>query len=294
MLSNFLPAFLVGAITFSGYTLNTLFWVLPILLVALVKLILPIKIVSRICNKALNFFASSWVSGNTLINRLTKNIHWQVDIPSELNPQQWYLVVANHQSWVDILVVQQVFNKKIPFLKFFLKRQLFWVPVLGLAWWALDFPFMKRYSKSYLKKNPHKKGMDFKNTQKACEKFKVIPISIMNFAEGTRFSPEKKLSKKSPYQYLLKPKSGGIGYVLTLMGNEINHLLNVTIKYPEIDKVTFWGFISGKIKQVHITAELIKIPDEIKGNFIEDSQVRVKTQQWLNQLWAEKDRRLGL
>ncbi len=61
-----------------------------------------------------------------------------------LHQRGWYLVSSNHQSWVDILVLQRIFHGRIPFLKFFLKQELIWVPVIGLAWWALDFPFMKR------------------------------------------------------------------------------------------------------------------------------------------------------
>jgi len=286
-------ASIVGVLSFLGHTINTFFWVGPILIIALIKFILPFGPIRVICNFILSFFASSWISVNTFITKIGKSINWEIDIPTQLSTNNWYLVVANHQSWVDILAVQQIFNRKIPFLKFFLKQQLFWVPVLGLAWWALDFPFMKRFSKSYLKKNPHKRGKDLETTRKACEKFKTIPISIMNFAEGTRFSEAKRDKQNSPYKHLLKPKGGGVGYVLTLMGDEITHLLNITIQYPGTKKITFWKFLSGQIKHIHIHAELVEIPQEVKGNYIDESQVRIKTQQWLNQLWREKDQRLS-
>ncbi len=293
MLSQILPAQLVGAISLLLHTINTLFWVGPILILAVIKLLIPLKAVAKGCNFLLNFFASSWISVNKGINAFTKSIVWEINIPDELSDKEWYLVIANHRSWVDILALQQTFNRKIPFLKFFLKQELFWVPVLGLAWWALDFPFMKRFSKSYIKKYPHKKGKDFETTKKACEKFKSIPISIMNFAEGTRFTQAKKEKQASPYDNLLKPKSGGIGYVLTLMGNEINKVIVVTIDYPQNDVFTFWDFLCGKVQRIRLRARLLPVPAEIKGNYIEDSDNRKQVQQWVNQLWREKDQMLS-
>ena len=293
MLSRFIPAPLVGAISLFFHTINTFFWFVPILIVAIFKLLIPIKPFTAACNYLLNFFASSWISVNTGINKVSKPIQWEVHLPDELSTNDWYLVIANHQSWVDILALQQTFNRKIPFLKFFLKQELFWVPVLGIAWWALDFPFMKRHSKSYIKKNPHKKGKDFETTKKACEKFKSIPISIMNFAEGTRFTTEKHEKQNSPFQNLLKPKSGGIGYVLTLMGSEINKVLNITIHYPDNKDFSFWDFLCGRVRKIKLEAELIEIPAEVKGNYIEDPNIRKNVQQWINKVWADKDNKLS-
>ncbi|WP_444996441.1 acyltransferase [Aliikangiella sp. IMCC44359] len=294
MLYRLLPGQLIGALTLLLYTINTIFWFGPILIIAFIKLILPIKAITAFCNYLLNFFASSWISINTLVNKLTKPITWEVTLPENLSTKEWYLVVANHKSWVDILALQQTLNGKIPFLKFFLKQELFWIPVLGIAWWALDFPFMKRYSKSYLKKNPHKKGKDFDTTKEACEKFKSIPISIMNFAEGTRFTAEKQARQKSPYQHLLKPKSGGIGYVLTLMGDEITKVLNITIDYPDNQQAfSFWDYLCGRVRRIKLHAELIDTPQSIKGDYINDPNNRRETQQWVNRLWQEKDERLS-
>ncbi|MGX5200408.1 acyltransferase [Aliikangiella sp. IMCC44632] len=296
MLARILPAPILGAFSLLLHTINTFFWIGPILLAAIIKLIVPVNLITKGCNLLLNFFASSWISVNTAINQLTKNVNWQITLPQDLSTNDWYLVIANHKSWVDIFALQQSLNRQVPFLKFFLKKELFWVPVLGLAWWALDFPFMKRYSKSYIKKNPHKKGEDFKTTKKACEKFKSIPISIMNFAEGTRFTQQKQQRQGSPYQNLLKPKSGGIGYVLTLMGNEINQVLDVTINYPDFQasqsQPTFWDFLCGKVTQINVTAKLKPIPDNIKGDYINDAENRKLVQQWVNQLWQEKDQEL--
>jgi 1-acyl-sn-glycerol-3-phosphate acyltransferase len=292
MLSYFLPRFLVGSISFILHVINTLFWVIPIFLFALLKAILPIKVIRKILDKGLNGSASSWVTFNSIIIKISKPIQWEINLPENLSTKDWYLVMANHQSWVDIFVLQNTLNGKIPFLKFFLKQQLIWIPVLGMAWWALDFPFMSRFTKSYLKKNPHKKGQDFEATKKACEKFKTIPVSIMNFSEGTRFTNEKQQQQQSPFKHLLKPKAGGIGYVLTLMGNEITKILDVTIDYPNHHSPSFWDLMTGKLNKIVVTADLIEIPNGMQASYIESSQQRRRVQKWVNQLWLEKDERL--
>jgi 1-acyl-sn-glycerol-3-phosphate acyltransferase len=292
MLSKIMPRFLVGSFSFLFHVVNTLFWVIPIFLFAFFKVLLPFQVIKRPLDALLNGCASNWISCNGFIIKFTKPITWDIELPSHLSTKDWYLVMANHQSWVDILVLQSVFNRKIPFLKFFLKQQLIWVPVLGMAWWALDFPFMRRYSKSYIKKNPHKKGKDFETTKQACEKFKNIPISIMNFSEGTRFTEQKHANQKSPFENLLKPKAGGIGYVLTLMGDEITKILDVTIDYPNHHSPSFWDLMTGNLDRIVVTAKLIEIPEEVQGSYIESSQQRKKVQQWINELWLAKDQQL--
>ncbi len=292
MLSKFLPKTIVGAISFVIHVINTLFWVVPIFILAIIKLILPISLIKRTCDRLLNASASNWISVNALTLKFASRIDWQIDLPDNLSTKEWYLVMANHQSWVDILVLQRVLNRKVPFLKFFLKQELLYVPILGLAWWALDFPFMKRFSKSYIKKNPHKKGQDFETTKKACEKFKNIPISIMNFPEGTRFTQDKHDGQSSKFTNLLKPKAGGVGYVLTLMGNEIKQVLDVTVDYPKHPSPSFWDLMTGELDYIHVKAKLIEIPVEVQGSYIESSDNRRKVQKWVNGMWEEKDAQL--
>ncbi|MFT6734507.1 MAG: 1-acyl-sn-glycerol-3-phosphate acyltransferase [Polaribacter sp.] len=292
MLSKFLPKTLVGSISFIIHVINTLFWVIPIFAFAIVKFALPFSQVKFFCDRLLNASASNWISINALTLKLASPIDWQIELPENLSTKEWYLVMANHQSWVDILVLQKVLNRKVPFLKFFLKQELLWVPVLGLAWWALDFPFMKRFSKTYIKKNPHKKGQDFETTRKACEKFKSIPISIMNFPEGTRFTTDKHDNQPPKFTNLLKPKAGGVGYVLTFMGNEIKQVLDVTIDYPKHPSPSFWDFMTGELNYIHVKAKLIEIPEEVQGSYIESSENRRKVQRWVNGMWEEKDEQL--
>ena len=244
-----LPSPVRGALALSLYILNTLFWCTPLFLLAFAKAAVPIDSWTRGCSRVLNAIAENWIWVNTQIQNLTVNTLWDVKGVMTLERSQWYLVIANHQSWVDILVLQRIFHRKIPFLKFFIKKTLFWFPFLGQAWWALDFPFVKRYTKSYLQKNPQMKGADLEITRNACKKFKKIPISIMNFVEGTRYTTRKHRSQQSPFSHLLKPKAGGIGFVLGSMGEQIHHILDVTIVYPD-GVSNFWAFLCGKIRNL--------------------------------------------
>lgn len=208
-----------------------------------------------------------------------------------LSKKDWYLVISNHQSWVDIVVLQRVFNGKIPFLKFFLKEQLRYVPILGLTWWALDFPFMKRYTKSFLAKNPHLKGKDLATTREACEKFKYKPVSVMNFIEGTRYTDKKHANQNSQFTGLLKPKSGGIGFVFTVMGEQLHKVIDVTIYYPQ--KIpTFWHFLSGQIRNVSMHIDVHEITQDIIGDYSTDKEYKKRLHSWINGIWTQKQETL--
>lgn len=283
-----LPGFLIGSISFLLFILNTLFWSTFLFPLAGLKLVIPIDSWRNGCNALLNKIALSWIACNNANLRITKRISWHVDGIQGLDPNQWYLVLSNHQSWVDILVLQKVFHRNIPFLKFFLKKELIWVPVMGLAWWALEFPFMKRYSKEFLKKNPHLEGKDLEITKKACERFVRMPISVMNFVEGTRFTRKKHERQKSPFKNLLRPKAGGISFVLSAMGEQLTHILNVTIIYPEGAK-TFWSFLCSKKCDIVVHVEVIPITADLLGDYTNDERFKERFQDWLNVLWFEKD-----
>jgi 1-acyl-sn-glycerol-3-phosphate acyltransferase len=248
---------------------------------ALAKLVLPATAVRRVCDHALAVLVSRWVGVNDAIMAAVGRTRWDVGGVEGLNPRGWYLVSSNHQSWTDILVLQKVFHKRIPFLKFFLKAELIWVPVIGLAWWALDFPFMKR----------GKKGgrSDLETTRRACEKFKLIPTSVMNFVEGTRFTAAKHAAQGSPYRHLLKPRAGGMTVALATMGEDFDSLLDVTIAYPR-GTPTFWDLLCGRMEEVVVRVETRPIPRGLAGgDAAGDPSFRTGVQDWLGEMWARKD-----
>ena len=264
---SFLPHMLRGILSTLIYAFNSVFLCLLLFFFAFLKLIIPIRPFVVIVDKILMFIASLWIDINSLNTRLFSRIEWDVRGLEKLKKKDWYFVLSNHQSWVDILSLQTVLNRKIPMLKFFLKKQLIWVPFLGFAWWALDFPFMKRYSKKKLLKKPHLKGKDVEITRKACAKFKRTPVAIMNFVEGTRFSPLKNKIQNIHLKRLLSPKAGGVIYVLETMGEYLHSIIDVTIVYPE--KIpSFWDYISGRVKKIIIDFEIIPIEQVMPSNYI--------------------------
>ncbi|MEZ4601991.1 MAG: acyltransferase [Desulfobacterales bacterium] len=234
---------------------------------------------------------TAWIDSNSFIQRLAVNIRWDVQGLEGFSTDDSYLVISNHRSWTDIFVLQHIFNHRIPFLKFFLKKELMWVPVLGIAWWALDYPFMKRYSRQFVEKHPELKGKDMETTRKFCAKFKNSPVTVLNFLEGTRFNNEKHAKQNSPFAHLLLPKAGGIAVVLGSMGEYLTHIVDVTIVYPENKPpMPFWDFLQGKIPMVAVRIRKIDIPKEFLGkNYETDEVFRKRFQEWINQLWVEKD-----
>jgi 1-acyl-sn-glycerol-3-phosphate acyltransferase len=286
---NFLPLPLVGLIAGVLLTLNILFWV-PILLVfAAVKLLLPFRAVRLRIDPVILSIAESWISCNSGWMKLTQKTTWNVQGLEGLRPDQWYMVSSNHQSWVDIFVLQHLLNRRIPLLKFFLKQQLIWVPVMGLAWWALEFPFMRRHSEAYLKKHPEMRGKDQETTRKACEKFALIPTSVMNFLEGTRFTPAKHARQQSPYHHLLKPKAGGLALALQAMGNKFHSVLDITIYYPD-GVPTFMDFLCGRMRRVVVRARTISVPvAQQGGDYGTDAEFRAGFAAWVAGIWQEKE-----
>lgn len=290
-----------GCLAFMAIVTNTLFFGFLLLLGAFIKWVCPPGALRQYTGGWVQACANGWVAINqrwikwlhaTVWNLSIKPEHEGTALP-ELRQHGWYFVISNHQSWVDILVLQQCLGGKIPLLKFFIKQELIWVPVLGLAWWALDFPFMKRYSASYLKQHPDKRGKDLETTLKACRKFRTLPTSITNFIEGTRFSEHKRQQQSSPYQYLLKPRAGGLALALAAMEFRHKHLLDISIHYPS-GVPTFWQFMQGKLKTCNIEIRHREIPsDLLNGDYLSDSQYRDSFKLWVEGIWQEKDERLA-
>ncbi len=285
---NFLPAPVRGCLSLLGYCLNSLFWVPFLMITALLRALVPVKKWRRMCGRVASIIAESWIDVNNFNQKLTAGTRMEVRGIEHLKRTEWYLILANHQTWVDILVLQRIFNRRIPLLKFFIKKELIWFPVMGQAWWALDFPFIKRYTKSLIKKKPHLKGKDLEITRKACQKFKSFPVSVMNFVEGTRFSRLKHRRQQSPYVNLLKTKAGGIAYVLGAMGDRIHNILDVTIVYPKGGN-SFWSFLCGRIDEIKVRVNTVPVNQDLVGDYANDRAFRRRFQIWLNRLWEEKD-----
>jgi 1-acyl-sn-glycerol-3-phosphate acyltransferase len=272
--------------------LSTVVHVPVVLVGALIKAAIPYAPHRRVCDWVLVTTAESWNALNTRLIGWFTHTRFVVENEAQLKRDGHYLVLPNHQSWVDIPVLEALLNRRVPMPRFFLKSQLFWVPLLGLAWWALDFPFMKRYSRETIERRPELAGRDIAATRRACEKFSGIPVSLINFVEGTRFTPAKHAAQQSPYRYLLRPKAGGTAFVLDAMGNAMHAILDVTIVYPH-GVPTIVDLFADRVPEVRIHIRELPIPRElVGGDYQNDASYRERFQMWLNRLWADKDERV--
>ncbi|WP_339489555.1 acyltransferase [Pseudomonas sp. EL_65y_Pfl2_R95] len=273
---------------------NTLILIGPLLLIAVGKFILPGKALKASCSRGVMWVAETWAEINKLIFASLLPTVWDIRGNAQLHKTTSYLVISNHQSWVDIPALVQAFNRKTPYFKFFLKQQLIWVPFLGLAFWALDYPFMRRYSKAYLAKHPERRGEDLDITKRACEKFKDLPVTVVNYLEGTRCTPAKQAQQGSPYRHLLKPKAGGVAFVLAALGEQLDAVLDVTVVYPSETIPGFWDLISGQVPKVVIDIQTLDLDPALhQGDYQNDEQFRQQVQQWVTEMWQRKDVRIA-
>lgn len=234
-----------------------------------------------------------WVQGCDTIFDALLDTEWRIEGFDGLRRDAHYLVISNHVSWVDIFAMFRALYGRAPFLRFFLKHTLKWFPIVGQACWALEFPFMRRYSPEYLAHHPEKRGRDLETTRKACRRYKHIPVSILNFVEGTRFTRGKHEDQESPYRYLLRPRVGGIGFVLASLGEQLDAMLDVTIVYPDRD-VTMLDFISNRVPWITLRARRLEIPPEMLDPAItEPGPKREEFKAWVETIWREKDEEIG-
>ena len=283
---------LTGILTTLLLLLNTVVMICPLMVFALLKLVLPGR-GRDYASAAVMWFAETWSEIDKAIFALCIPTQWDIRGVERLRKDTSYLAVSNHQTWVDIPALIESLNRRTPFFKFFLKKELIWVPFLGLAWWGLDYPFMKRYSKAFLDKHPELKGKDLEITKAACELFKRQPVTVVNYLEGTRFTEAKRQEQQSPYRYLLKPKAGGVAFVLAALGEQLDALLDVTIVYPGNQAPGFWDLLNGSISRVIIDIQVRELDPALwAGDYENDPEFRQTVQAWVNQLWVEKDQRI--
>ncbi|MGR6499396.1 acyltransferase [Pseudomonas fulva] len=283
---------LTGILTATLLLLNTLVLIGPLLVFALFKLVLPGRGRDH-ASGAVMWVAETWSEIDKAIFALCTPTQWDIRGIENLRRDTSYLAISNHQSWVDIPALIESLNRRTPFFKFFLKKDLIWVPLLGLAWWGLDYPFMKRYSKAFLEKHPELKGKDLEITKAACELFKRQPVTVVNYLEGTRFTEAKRQEQQSPYRHLLKPKAGGVAFVLAALGEQLDALLDVTIVYPGDKAPGFWDLLNGSVSRVIIDIQVRELDPALwAGDYESDPVFRQAVQAWVNQLWLEKDERI--
>ena len=273
-------------------SLNLLLWGTFVLLGGVVKLVTRGRLRRRVV-LVLAWFGDVWVATNTHIFALFLNTRWDVRGLEGVRRDGHYLVISNHLSWIDIFALQRAFDRKAPLLRFFIKQQLIWSPILGQACWALEFPFMRRYSAEYLQRHPEKRGRDLEETRRACERYRDIPVTILNFVEGTRLTRETHAQQSSPYEYLLRPRIGGIGFVIASLPGALHAMYDVTLVYPKRDAKLI-DFITDRLPWIVVEGRRIEIPPEFhRSTITEPGPDRERFKEWVERLWREKDQRIG-
>ena len=222
------------------------------------------------------------------------NVHWGLDQEQKSQDKSWNLVIANHQTWVDVFVVFAQIQGRMPLPKVFMKHSLIWFPLIGSATYIMGFPFMRRYSKAFLVKYPHLAGKDIETTRRSCKRFMQAPNTVLSFVEGTRWSKAKHLKQASPYQHLLKPKSGGIAFVLQAMPNKFNTLVDMSVIYPQ-ENISFWDLLCGRLQSAKVVVREIPLPQDVLNspNFEPAGINRSEFNDCFNQYWTAKDKRIG-
>ncbi|WP_136144223.1 acyltransferase [Acinetobacter sp. YH16053] len=267
---------------------STFFHGPPVLALGLTKLLKQ----SRKVDETNIQITNSWLSvNNWLIDHVLPNTQWDISIDEDLqlSMQGRYLMTCNHQSWVDTTVNQYFGLTRMPLTRFFTKWELIFIPFVGQAFKILGFPMMKRHSKAQIAKKPELKDRDMEEARKACQQLLSQPFTLLNYLEGTRFTQEKHDQQQSPYQHLLKPKAGGLALALNILGDQIDALVDMTIVYPD-GAPGYSEFWLGEVPRIAVNLRKINIPDWVLGgNYEDDAEYRERFQQWVHELWLEKD-----
>ncbi len=270
---------------------NMSLWGGLIIIFGLLRFLLPIKVINQVLLKLMHRLYLSFGIISVAMIKIFNPIEIQIDIDEPLSKQKWYLITVNHISYLDIILLIDFCAPRIPPPKFFLKKELIWLPFVGLSAWALDMPFMRRYSKAFIDKHPHLKGKDIQATKKSCEKYINTPTTVINFVEGTRFTKKKHKEKQSPFSHLLRPKAGGIAFTLNAMGELFSNILDITLAYPDSSH-PMMDMLSGKMTKIVIDVRTMDVSNELIGDYFENKHFQTKFQIWINALWTAKNEKI--
>ena len=288
----FIKSSFIGLITFILIILELIIGFGTLAIVNIPRAIIPLKPFKIFLARFSNQIGDITVYGLKLIMLLMHGNRIQIINETEYDLDKWYMAMSNHQSWADIFVLLVTANKRIPLLKFFMKKELWWIPFVFLANKTLNMPFVNRHSKKAIAKNPSLRTKDYENTLKSCKRFLRAPSTIFSYAEGTRFTEEKHRNQNSEYINLLQPKIGGMATALSAMPN-INTLIDFSLVYKS-KKRDAWSFLNGEMRDVKVYIKSYKIPDNLKGkNYSNDETYREEFKEWIEGIWFEKDKKIS-
>ena len=282
---------LIGLVTFVLILVELIIGFGTLAIINIPRGIIPLKSFKIFLAKVSNIIGDITVYGLKLIMLLMHGKNITVINDQDFDENEWYMAMSNHQSWADIFILLTVANYKLPLLKFFMKKELWWIPFVFLANKTLNMPFVNRHTKKEIEKNPSLRTLDYENTLKSCKRFLRTPSTIFSYAEGTRFTNDKHIQQGSKYKNLLEPKIGGMATALSAMPN-INTLVDYTLVYKS-KKRDAWSFAKGDMKHAKVLVSKYKIPENLKNkNYLNDKSYRDEFKDWIEGIWAEKDKKI--
>lgn len=284
-----IKANLIGLLTCILILLELMIGFGTLFLVNIPRAFFPTKSFKKYISKVSNKIGDLTVYGLKIILQLMHGNSMKIFDENKFDKNTWYMAMSNHQSWADIFVLLVAAHKRIPLLKFFMKKELKWIPFIYLANKTLNMPFVNRHSKREIEKNPDLRFKDYQNTLEACKRFMRSPSTIFSYAEGTRNDPIKHKNQNSPYNNLLIPRVGGMATALSAMP-EIKTLVDYSVVYKS-DKRDAWSFLKGEMRDVKILVKKYKIPEHLKHkNYSDDEEYRNNFKEWIENIWKEKDK----
>ena len=276
----------IGILTFFAI-LIILSFAVTLLTIVNIPRIIPNKNLKISLGSFSNTMGSATVACITSALRMLHKLEWNFQIPKDVDTDTWYIAMSNHQSWADIFILLAAGHKRIPLLKFFMKKELQWIPIIYLVHKTVDMPFLNRHSRAQIQANPELKKVDFENAKKAAKRFSRNPSTAFSFAEGTRFNLQKHSVQQSPYPNLLRPKVGALAIALSGMP-EVNTLIDFTVVYAT-EKRSTWDFLCGELNKAKVVAKTYTLPEKLKNrSFEEEEDYRRDFQTFVDAIWSEK------
>ena len=266
---------------------------LPVWVMGATKVITGADIADKVVIKV----TQAWIrNNNTLIDTILPRKDWRIHLPDDVHSEGKYLLVSNHQSWVDTSIVQYISEDRLPLTRFFTKFELIFIPVIGQAFYFLDFPMMRRHSKEAIAKNPALQGKDIEEAKRACAQLKDKPFTLLNYIEGTRFTKTKHDQQSSPYPHLLKPRAGGLALAINALGEDIDGSLDMTVVYPD-GIPSYSDLWKGNIKRLGVDVRHVQMPDALfsslkKGGYESDETTKAQLFDWIDSVWQQKNKRI--
>lgn len=258
---------LLSLITALIVVINLSFWMIPLIILGLLKYIVRQKdirhfltVLTELCYRGAVFVHNVWMFSVVGVD---------MQVEGELPDHPAPIIISNHQTWMDIPVLHGVVTGDGgPIIKFLVKRELLWVPIIGWICYALGFPALNRGQ------GANAREKDFAAIQAFSKSLTTERGGLLIFAEGTRFTAEKHRNQKSTYTHLLTPRPGGLKIALatTPPGTPV---VDLTIVYQ--GDTHFWRCLGGRTRVIKIVVR----------NY--DSAEIGDVRKWLVQRWREKD-----